>query len=560
MNAALPIHTDESPTAYADRVGVWYASRTSDTHKSEHGQYLTPKAVARFMAGLFDGIDSVARILDPGAGSGILSCAACEALATVRGLQRIELVAYEAEAGLSALLDDVLKNLRQWLHARGVEFSFEVRCDDFILSKAACIKTRQHTLFTKGGETFDFIISNPPYFKIPKADPRAIAAAHVVHGQPNIYALFMAVSAYLLKPGGQLVFITPRSFAAGPYFHRFRECFFEIVRPVAVHLFGSRTEAFDRDAVLQEHVILKGIRDDGWSDKAGHHAVEVSFSAGARDLDTPCRRKVPMSEVVDMGSHNKFLHIPVSDEAQAIIHLVNSWRGNLRAYGLEISTGPVVPFRATQFIASASSSTTVPLLWMQNVKAMSTTWPVPTRKQQYIVSADESRALLLPNHNYVLLRRFSAKEERRRLTAAPYLASALKGFELIGLENHLNYIHRPKGALTKAEAYGIAALLNCKLLDVYFRSFNGNTQVSATELRSIPLPPLEVIRKVGEEVAGMDFVTEALDAWLTNMLLQLEGHKSNITLFPNRQVVFRTSIPLVPRMIHYNGDRFIGPR
>ncbi len=162
MNAALPIHTDESPTAYADRVGVWYASRTSDTHKSEHGQYLTPKAVARFMAGLFDGIDSVARILDPGAGSGILSCAACEALATVRGLQRIELVAYEAEAGLSALLDDVLKNLRQWLHARGVEFSFEVRCDDFILSKAACIKTRQHTLFTKGGETFDFIISNPP--------------------------------------------------------------------------------------------------------------------------------------------------------------------------------------------------------------------------------------------------------------------------------------------------------------------------------------------------------------------------------------------------------------
>lgn len=524
MNAALPIHNDESPTAYADRVGVWYASRTSDSHKTEHGQYLTPQPVARFMAGMFDSAGPIARLLDPGAGSGILSCAACEALATVRGLQRIELVAYEAEAGLSALLEDVLNNLSQWLHERGVEFSFEVRCDDFILSKAACIKTRQHTLFTKNSETFDFIISNPPYFKIPKADPRAIVAAHVVHGQPNIYALFMAVSAYLLKPGGQLVFITPRSFAAGPYFHRFRECFFKIVRPMTVHLFGSRTEAFDRDAVLQEHVILKGMRDDDWSDKAGHHDVEVSFSAGARDLDTPRRRTVPISEVVDMGSHNKFLHIPVSDEAQAIIHLVNSWRGNLHAYGLEISTGPVVPFRATQFIASASSSTTVPLLWMQNVKAMSTTWPVPTRKQQHIVSADESRALLLPNRNYVLLRRFSAKEERRRLTAAPYLASTLKSFKLIGLENHLNYIHRPKGALTKAEAYGIAALLNCKLLDVYFRSFNGNTQVSATELRSIPLPPLEVIREVGEEVAGRDLATEELDAWLTDMLLQLGGH------------------------------------
>jgi adenine-specific DNA-methyltransferase len=315
-----------------------------------------------------------------------------------------------------------------------------------------------------------------------------------------------------------MVFITPRSFAAGPYFHRFRERFFEVVRPEMVHIFGSRTEAFDRDTVLQEHVILKGIRDDGWAPVDARQPVTISFSVGARDIDDSQQRIVPMSEVIDMQSHNKFFHIPTSDEEQSIIHLVNSWHGCLHAHGLEISTGPVVPFRATQFIVSESSDDTTPLLWMQNVKSMATTWPVATRKQQYIVSEDKSRCLLVPNRNYVLLRRFSAKEEHRRLTAAPYLATDFKGFELIGLENHLNYIYRPKGSLAREEAFGIAALLNCRLLDVYFRSFNGNTQVSATELRSIPLPTLDKIRKIGRVAEHKGLSVEALDAWISDML------------------------------------------
>lgn len=518
MQTALTIYANDTPTAYADRMGEWYASQTSDNHKTEHGQYLTPQAVAHFMAGMFNVHGPIVRVLDPGAGSGILSCAICEELAGVSGIQRIELVAYETETGLAGLLEDVLNNLQIALFDRGVELVYEILQDDFILTNAACIGTPQHSLFSNDSKTFDCIISNPPYFKIPKADPRAIAASHVIHGQPNIYALFMAVSAYLLKPHGQLAFITPRSFAAGPYFQRFRECFFEVVRPETIHLFGSRTEAFNRDAVLQEHVILKGIRDEGWTRGNTNYTVTISFSAGTRDIDRVQHRTVPISETIDMGSRNKFLHIPTSDEEQAIIHLVNAWTGSLHAYGLEISTGPVVPFRATQFIVSEGSAETVPLLWMQNVKSMVTTWPVETRKQQHIILDDQSRCLLVPNRNYVLLRRFSAKEEHRRLTAAPYLADALKEFELIGLENHLNYIYRSKGNLTREEAFGIAALLNCRLLDVYFRSFNGNTQVSATELRSIPLPTMEMIGMIGSEAVHKGLSTEALDDWISNLL------------------------------------------
>ncbi len=188
------------------------------------------------------------------------------------------------------------------------------------------------------------VIFNPPYFKLNKADPRAQAAATVVHGQPNIYGLFMAVGAVLLRQGGDFVSITPRSFASGPYFRLFRERFFEFIRPVLVHVFGSRRDAFNRDAVLQENVILKGVRQDGWLARKPDEHITISSSNGVVDLDAADSRSVRVA------SKEKVLRLPVSDAEENLTRLVDSWPGSLRAYGLQISTGPVVPFRATEFI------------------------------------------------------------------------------------------------------------------------------------------------------------------------------------------------------------------
>ena len=72
--------------------------------------------------------------------------------------------------------------------------------------------------------------------------------------------------------------------------------------------------------------------------------------------------------------------------------------------------------------------------------------------------------------------------------------------EYIGVENHLNYIYRPKGNLERNEILGLAALLNSNLFDVYFRTFNGNINVSASELRVMHFPPLEDIKQIGNQI------------------------------------------------------------
>ena len=97
------------------------------------------------------------------------------------------------------------------------------------------------------------------------------------------------------------------------------------------------------------------------------------------------------------------------------------------------------------------------------------------------------------------LRRFSAKEEHRRLNSSPFLKDKLP-CRFVAFENHVNFIHRPRGKVSKTEALGISAILNSVFLDTYFRVSNGNTQVSATEIRDMPLPSMSTIKRLGEAV------------------------------------------------------------
>jgi adenine-specific DNA-methyltransferase len=334
----------------------------------------------------------------------------------------------------------------------------------------------------------------------------------------------MGVAAELLRKDGIMVFITPRSYAAGPYFKRFRKKYFDMMRPERVHLFGSRKDAFRKDEVLQENIILKARKEGVTS------TIKISSSQGINDLNQSVSHAHPVSRILHSAGNDLIFRLPASDFDTAVIDTVEQWDGCLHKYGMKISTGPVVPFRAKTLILSEKHAgvASVPLIWMQNIKTMKVEWPVCGKngkpKPQYIKANEESirRKLLVEDQNVVLLRRFSAKEEHRRLVAAPLFKRQLDT-ELIGLENHVNYIYRPTGTLSQTEALGISALLNSSLLDNYFRVSNGNTQVSATEVRAMPLPAIEIIENIGQKVKQQDgaLTHEQIDA----MVLDVIRHK-----------------------------------
>jgi adenine-specific DNA-methyltransferase len=482
--------TTEDPSALAWRLFTDYCSMAPMDERRDLGQFFTPHEVARFMAELAH-VPSVPhlRILEPGTGTGVLTASLCERLPGRVGSVHIDV--HEIHPRLSDLAEETLSYTHEWLSERGVACTFSVHREDFVIENASYLTP---SLFTTAREGYDIAIANPPYFKLLKDDPRARAAAHIVHGQPNIYAIFMAIMASLLREGGEMVTITPRSFTTGDYFRRFREVLFSQVVPAAIHLFGSRTDAFRRDEVLQENVIMRAVRRKPGTGST----VTITTSAGIRDLDDRQTRVVPLLDVVDLDSRELAVHIPINDLDDRILSFVRSWPETLHTLGLKVSTGPVVAFRALDFIHDApNGNNEVPLLWLQHVKKMAVAWPIEgTNKRQYIADRPDSQYLLLPNTTYVVMRRFSAKEEHRRIVAAPLLRTQFPG-RMIGLENHLNYIQRMDSAMSPEEAVGLAGLLNSVIIDRYFRISNGNTQVSAVELRQLPLPSSHTILKVG---------------------------------------------------------------
>ena len=504
MNVPVPTQ-NSSPLEYAEVLGGAYLSFSKHKHRKNGGHYLTPAVIARFMAGHSPCSEPHMRVLDPGSGTGILSAAVCEAAYRSGTVNTLHVDAYETDRLLAALSHLALSFSRDWLAQRGIALTFDVRHEDFVLEYAAAMAPMAK--FSGGSESlggtktkYSLVISNPPYFKIGKDDPRAVAWASVVHGQPNIYAIFMAISAELLSENGKLVYIVPRSFASGPYFRRFREVFFRRVAPTSIHLFESRKDVFKNQTVLQENLII-GARSRMDGEALDEGQVLVSHSKGAHDLAERQRLLVDVDSVLDLGSENRELSIPLCAEDLELVQSMRSWPNTLRSLGLEISTGPVVPFRATQFLAhTASGSSTVPLLWMQHVRPMRLAWPSPAAEKPQWIKVDQgSMKLLVADATYVLLRRFSAKEEKRRLVASPLIRGTLNE-DFVGLENHLNYIRGVSRGLDEELAYGLSALLNSTFLDRYFRISNGNTQVSATELRAMPLPAERDIRSIGLEV------------------------------------------------------------
>lgn len=496
----------------------------------EHGQFLTPPSVARYMAKHLGQIQNGTALLEPAIGSGVLVCAVIEHLITENRPLEISITAYEVDKELYDISRDVLKIATKEAEKKGIKINWQVCQEDFIL---ACLPESEQPSLFRSDESkhkeFTHVISNPPYFKLNVEDKRVKAVYGKLNGHANIYSLFMALSAKLLRPQGKASFIVPRSFCSGVYFSEFRRDLLRDVTPYSLHVFQSRNGVFKGDAVLQENVIFSFEKlPQPQTHQYWAGSINISSSTDDKNLDeSGISRKVSFKHFLNDHDGLLLFRVPTGILDEQVLDAVDKWDGSLEKYDFQVSTGRVVPFRAKELLKEKIKvgNGTVPLLWMQNVKPYQTQYPLEKfDKPQAILANDPS--LLVPNANYVLLRRFSAKEDKRRLVSAPFIGEEFE-FGQIGFENHLNVIFRRKGILSTSETIGLSAILNSAIVDRYFRIVNGNTQVNAAELRILPLPPLEVIKSIGKKIQqANDYGHEKVDSiifstlWETNLLTE----------------------------------------
>ncbi|MDR3571255.1 MAG: Eco57I restriction-modification methylase domain-containing protein, partial [Candidatus Pacebacteria bacterium] len=370
---------------------------------------MTPISVAEFMASLFADVPLQAyRVLDPGAGSGALSRAFLDRVAKDSARpSATEVTAFELDMSCHPLLESMFVQFASTLGVR-----WRVVGGDFIEHAVKQI------LLGSGGYTH--AILNPPYKKINSGSAHRLALREVGIETVNLYSAFVALAVNLLEPGGQLVAIIPRSFCNGPYYRPFRRFVLDRAAIRRLHLFGSRTKAFKSDDVLQENIII--VLERGA--KQGAVTVSNSTDDSFADLTTHTH---PFDRIVLPSDPEYFIHVPTSTGRHAI-ELAPAVRYSLADLGLQISTGPVVDFRMRDHTRDMPEQGSVPLLYPIHFTGHVTEWPkIGIKKPNAIQRNRDTERWLYQSGFYCVVRRFSSKEEKRRIVASVVDPSSFPG-------------------------------------------------------------------------------------------------------------------------------------
>ncbi|MCB0122593.1 MAG: Eco57I restriction-modification methylase domain-containing protein [Caldilineaceae bacterium] len=482
----------------------------------ELGQFMTPGLVASFMASLFEIHDPKVTLLDPGAGVGSLTAAFIAAqIPNNAVLREITIDAYELDSLLTGYLDRTLSHCDAVCTEANVKFHGQSIHQDFI-TRTSELLWNANSLFQEPIRKYTHCILNPPYRKLRSDSHYRQQLSQIDIEATNLYSAFVSLAIKLLASQGQLVAIVPRSFCNGVYFKPFRQLLLSNMSIKQIHVFTSRTETFKENDVLQENVILYAVKDTEQT------SVKITASSDA-SLSDMTVREVKFRELVKPNDLDYFIHIAASDFDQMVIDRLSAFSNTLDEIGIEVSTGPVVDFRLKEDLRENPDVGTVPLIYPSHFCDNQVQWPMSnSKKPNAIYESTNSRRWLMPNGWYVLTRRLSSTEERRRIVAAIYDPRRVP-YEKIGFENHVNVFHINKAPLSDEVAKGLAIFLNSTLVDLYFRQFSGHTQVNATDLRMLHYPSVECLARLGKQINGVFPAQDEIDELIDQEIEQLES-------------------------------------
>ena len=440
-----------------------YTKKHNKENRKTKGQFFTPLSVAEFMALRASYASQHLSILEPGAGNGLLTASIIKYCIENELCTSFDVRFVENDTDVIELLKSTIAAITNYVNDNNGNIKIILSTDNYIT--------------TDMDEKYDIAICNPPYKKIRKDSEESRRMNNYVHGQPNLYGLFMCQAINHLKDDGHFVFITPRSWASGSYYKLVRKHVFENLNITDLLLFENRNNVFDNEDVLQETLITVGVKGVQQSQFIYLYNADSNLNL------EPMQMEVPSQLIKDIGA-DSYLLLPKNESDLQVINRMSNIPDTFESLGYCFKTGPVVEFRNKDAISAVAIDGYIPMYRSASIVNGQCVFPANTEKAQYLDLS--KKQLLITNGNTVFLRRLSAKEENRRLQSCIYYQTGNN--EYISVENHVNYLVRSDGtALSEDEVEWINELLMSEDYDAYYRIINGSTQVNAGELNRLPL-------------------------------------------------------------------------
>ena len=490
--------------------------------KSENirlGRLFTKKNTAALMADMvsLDPEKSAYTILDPGAGTGILSAAVIEHICkNAKNCKQIFLTCYENDPVFVPMLEDNLERIR-----KKCRHDYDVRLFVTVYEENYPIDVKNHytvTYFDTVEDKFDIIICNPPEDLVEKNSPEAIGAGGISMLKLSLAFIFAKVAANHLEADGQMVIMLPTTFATADSLRAIRKEMASLLTIKKIHLFIGKLKNAKRAGPLRKKLIIS------YKKTYAKENILISTSAENPTADQITKlTPLPYGFVVDEADGS--LTLPKSTEEMNIVNYINHFPETLASIGLKIHTGLIVDSKCKGIIFDKEIPGSIPLIRLGAIKGAGVSFPAPNVSGQYLMPV--STAIFQKNKNLLLIKRVPAKSDDRFLKCALYFAAQRASNQYISTHNKLNYIDTadPKDELSARLAFGLFALLNSTIYDRYISIISKSKQINSKEMRELRLPPKHLIENMGMRLmAGKDTSVAACDA-IVNPTLHITAKK-----------------------------------
>lgn len=460
--------------------------------KSENirlGRLFTKKDTARLMAEMLnlDEARTVYTILDPGAGTGILTAAAVEEICKkCPSCKQIFVTCYENDPVFLPLLKDNLERIRKKCrHDYSVKLFITVYEENYLTD------SKNHytvTFFDDVVEDkFDIIICNPPMELAEKGSEECKVVGGVTQLKISRAFLFARLAKRHLEKDGQLVITLPTSVASASALTTFRKEMASELSLKKIHLFIGKQKNAKRAVPLKKNVILAYSK----SERPETVAISTSTDSGK---ELKALTPLPYDFVVDKVDGT--LTLPKSLEDTKIVKYISQFPETLSGLGLKMSTGLIIDSKCEGLLFTEPIKTSVPVIRPSHMKMGQIQFPQPV-KRQYV--APVNAGLVQKNKNLIIIKRVPAKSDDRFVNASIYMAAQLPAFKYISTHNKINFIDtKDKNAeICPRLAFGLFALLNSTIYDRYISIVSKSKQINSKEMRDLPLPPRNIIENIG---------------------------------------------------------------
>lgn len=265
---------------------------------------------------------------------------------------------------------------------------------------------------------------------------------------------------------------------------------------------------FDKEDVLQETMIIKAKKTNQTPKE-----VMITSSQSNSDFDNITSLTVPYNLVVSGEDYYVYL---VTDEKEiSVLERLHRFDKTLPDIGLKMKTGLTVDFRNREILRDDAEEGAIPLFYSQHIKEGEVQFPIQ-KEHEYVVT--DQKGLMQENRNYLFVKRFTAKEEHRRLQCGVYLSKRYPQYQKISTQNKINFVDGLINEMSECLVYGLYVIFNSTLYDEYYRILNGSTQVNSTEINAMPVPDLDSIQEMGRKLMKSKDMSE------NNCNMILEGY------------------------------------